>query len=340
MSHKFHIGEWYGVPFVDLSNEERIELSGHRVGGHALKKTEVSRLISLREKQDTGKLSGQESARLAKLTRLLDEQNTNEKPCPFRTDQAHPTCTKPGGVCSLQLYGVSQEAVSEIGGLRGTPRALCPYRFHQENIVFEQIAKSILGAQSPGLIGEVGFLKSTGNLDSDPGEDVGRIDMIIVDRATLGTPNVAWVAVEIQAVYFSGPEMKAEFDQIKAAGGRAAGPKKVRRPDYRSSGPKRLMPQLQIKVPTLRRWGKKMAIVVDEPFFCSMGEMNLVDDVSNADIVWVLVEFQRVPNSRHRQLRVVREVYTTLESSIDGLTGGVPVSLTEFEQRIGDKINL
>jgi hypothetical protein len=30
-----------------------------------------------------------------------------------------------------------------------------------------------------------------------------------------------------------------------------------RRPDFRSSGPKRLMPQLQIKVPTISRWGRR-----------------------------------------------------------------------------------
>jgi hypothetical protein len=33
----------------------------------------------------------------------------------------------------------------------------------------------------------------------------------------------------------------------------------------------------------------------------------------------------------------VQEVYTTLESSIEGLTGGTPVSLDEFEFRIRSK---
>src|SRR3990172_7461137 len=64
-----------------------------------------------------------------------------------------------------------------------------------------------------------------------------------------------------------------------------------RRPDYRSSGPKRLMPQLQIKVPTLRRWGKKMAVVVDGDFFGSMGRMNFADDMSNCDVAWFVVNY-------------------------------------------------
>jgi hypothetical protein len=65
-------------------------------------------------------------------------------------------------------------------------------------------------------------------------------------------------------VYFYGASMTAEFKMLRYH--EAAGVPFLagHRPDYRSSGPKRLMPQLQIKVPSLRRWGKKMAVVVDE----------------------------------------------------------------------------
>jgi Restriction endonuclease NotI len=146
-----------------------------------------------------------------------------------------------------------------------------------------------------------------------------------------------WAAVEIQAVYFSGREMNIEFRHLAETGGAISMAQEGRRPDYRSSGPKRLMPQLQIKVPTLRRWGKKMAIVVDVPFFQSMGAMQSVPHVSNADIVWFLVDFVDQEGAGEKVLTVVREVYTTLESSIEGLTGGIPVSLDEFEVRIKSK---
>ncbi|MFP5442236.1 MAG: NotI family restriction endonuclease, partial [Betaproteobacteria bacterium] len=111
-----------------------------------------------------------------------------------------------------------------------------------------------------------------------------------------------------------------------------------RRPDYRSSGPKRLMPQLQIKVPTLRRWGKKMAVVVDRAFFDSIGEMDNVADISNADIAWFVVRFEEVEGQK--RTRIVRDEvrYTTLERSVEGLTGGKPVPLPVFETRITDKI--
>jgi hypothetical protein len=112
-----------------------------------------------------------------------------------------------------------------------------------------------------------------------------------------------------------------------------------RRPDYRSSGPKRLMPQLQIKVPTLRRWGRKMAVVVDRAFFDSIGEMDNVADLSNADVAWFIVRFEEIEGQT--KTRLVRDEvrYTTLERSVEGLTGGKPVPRSVFEDRINEKKN-
>jgi hypothetical protein len=115
-------------------------------------------------------------------------------------------------------------------------------------------------------------------------------------------------------------------------------PAKLRRPDFRSSGPKRLLPQLQIKVPTLRRWGKKMAVIVDAAFFNSLGPMEHVDHVSNADIVWCIVTYDENQTGLTAPLRVSALVNTTLESAIVGLTAGKPVTKPEFEQRIEQKI--
>ena len=115
-------------------------------------------------------------------------------------------------------------------------------------------------------------------------------------------------------------------------------PRQIRRPDYRSSGPKRLMPQLQIKVPTLRRWGKKMAVVVDKHFFESLGHMEEVGDLSNGDIAWFTVDFQEDDSgSRFKLVRNSVHV-TTLERATEGLTGGSAVTLTEFEDGIRSKL--
>ena len=334
MAERFHIAEWYGRPFLSLSDTERLECATFRVGGNAMSKADLARLAELASKVF---LSEREKVRLASLRAALERQQANERPCPFRTDSAHPTCTKPGGVCSLRLYAEPDGNLSPVDGERGKIRALCPYRFHQNDTVFKAIGRSILGDEAPIKVGEVGFLESTGNLDSAQGEDVGRIDMILVRSDTPNGFPLEWAAVEIQAVYFSGKEMKIEFDHIAALLGHPTMPREIRRPDYRSSGPKRLMPQLQIKVPTLRRWGKKMVIVVDVPFFQSMGEMRTANHPSNADIIWVLVDFVERADSPHLHLEVVGQHATTLENAIEGLTGGTPVTRDQFERRIRDK---
>lgn len=338
MAERFHIAEWYGRPFLDLTQLERVRLSQHKVGAHTMKKVDVKRLIFLQEKAGLGGLTVREQARLDVLTALLDKQREGELPCPFRTDVVHPTCTKPGGVCSLRLYADDNGPFREVDGDRGLIRALCPYRFHQDNTAFRHIGEKLLGDPSPTQVGEIGFLKSTGNLDSAPGEDVGRIDMILVaDNLPDGT-DLKWCAVEVQAVYFSGKEMSIEFKDIEQRQGAVAMPVEIRRPDYRSSGPKRLMPQLQIKVPTLRRWGKKMAILVDVAFFKSMGTMKRVDHLSNCDVIWFLADFVRDSGEARYRIEIVEDFGTTLEIAIEGLTGGEPIALEEFEERIQWKI--
>jgi hypothetical protein len=163
--------------------------------------------------------------------------------------------------------------------------------------------------------------------------------MILVASNTPELAPMEWAALEIQAVYFSGNAMKGEFEAFADENvDWVIFPAGKRRPDYRSSGPKRLMPQLQIKVPTLRRWGKKMAVVVDRSFFDSIGEMDRVAHISNADIAWFVVKFEEVPGSN--QMRLVKDEvrYTTLERSVEGLTGGKPVTLPVFQERIRDKV--
>lgn len=338
MAERFHIAEWYGHPFMDLTPIDRVRLAQHRVGSHTMRKADINRLSVLQERAALGQLNERDQARLDALTVMLDKQNLGEQPCPFRTDTAHPTCTKPGGVCSLRLYTDDDGPFRPVEGVRGMIRALCPYRFHQDKTAFQHIGNRLLGDEAPIQAGEVGFLESTGNLDSAPGEDVGRIDMILIANNNLSDSEMRWAAVEVQAVYFSGREMAIEFRDIQERQGVAAMPVEGRRPDYRSSGPKRLMPQLQIKVPTLRRWGKKMAVLVDRAFFMSMGEMKRVEHLSNSDVVWFLADFRRQPGDKLYHLEIVDEFATTLESAIEGLTGGEAVSLEEFEARIRGKI--
>ena len=300
---RFSIGEWYGRLFTSLTAKERLEYA---------------------EMQDT------------------HPDKRKAMPCPFKrsTPGQEPTCSKEGGGCSLRLYQEGEGGLAEtVEGATGELRASCPYRFHEGLDAFLWAGENILEDPKAIMVPEVGFLESSKTTDSEGGDDVGRIDMVVVQRGETGPAMpLHWCALEVQGVYFSGNKMELEFRAIVKAKGALIFPAATRRPDYRSSGPKRLMPQLQIKVPTLRRWGKKMAVVVDRSFFDSMGAMVRIDDLSLCDIAWFIVRFEEVPGKGRAKLVRDEAYYTTLEQAVDGLTGGKPLTKPQFESRIKDKI--
>jgi hypothetical protein len=300
---RYGIAEWYGRSFVRLTPEDRQELA--RV--QAVEKTRRPRFA-----------------------------------CPFRsTPENGVLCTKAGGVCTLRRYELDEETgritwpTSEGGNLV----TICPHRFKQGGFIYGWIGEEVLGCPDPLIVGEVGFLEQESPAGQDGAggaylEDVGRIDNVLVHPSKVP---LHWVPLEIQAVYFSGPSMSKEFAALRVSGRSALPfPTAIRRPDYRSSGPKRLMPQLQIKVPALRRWGKKMAVVVDLGFFLALGSMDHVRDISNCDIAWFVVDYDEGGGEfmlKRESLRM-----TTLERAVEGLTGGSPVSLSVFERRVRKKL--
>ena len=289
-------------------------------------------------------MSPEERRRLAsELTGPVGARRAHN--CPFQALKPHAECKKKDGVCSLRLYELDSEQETDkakakpVEGARGAIRVTCPYRFHQNLDIVKWVGAEILKAPDALIASEVGFLEANKGLDSNEKDDVGRLDMILVARDTPPNTPLNWTALEIQAVYFSGDKMTVDIgDLAKSSEDYPLLPKGKRRPDYRSSGPKRLMPQLQIKVPTLRRWGKKMAVVVDKAFFDSIGQMDHVSEISNADIAWFIVRIERSGDSDIAKLVLDSIRFTTLERSVEGLTGGQPVPLPTFESRIREKL--
>ena len=267
----------------------------------------------------------------------LSRAQQKEQPCiPRLAENPNERCNKKGGVCSLRLFQMSGQTVSPVSGLDGALRTSCPNRFKEEMKVFHWVGETILDTPDPIIIKEIGFLEKPRELVEGRGrkDDVGRIDMVLVHP---DTRVFSWCALEMQAVYFSGDAMGKDFGYIaRYDGNDLPFPAGKRRPDYRSSGPKRLMPQLQIKVPTLRRWGKKMAVIIDRSFFDEIGQMDRVKDISHCDIAWFVVKYEE------KGTKVILEPdfvsFTTLEKTVEGLTGGTPVSLGEFERRIKRKL--
>jgi len=248
------------------------------------------------------------------------------QPCRFRGS----SCSKAGGVCSLRQY---KERADHAIPCSDDLVTLCPCRFLEDGVVFSWVARELLRDASPVVLSELPFLVGKSGKKE---KAVGKIDNVLVAAKT---ERLIWCALEMQAVYFSGKAMKSDFELMqnwKKEG--IPFPTQQRRPDFRSSGPKRLMPQLQIKVPTISRWGKKTAVVVDLPFWNSLGEMTEVKNVSNCDIAWFVVNYQKKGDTGQFALREHSLHLTTLDRAVEGLTGGVPTSLAAFEEDIRKRL--
>jgi hypothetical protein len=254
-------------------------------------------------------------------------------PCPFLPNSG---CNKKGGVCSLRLYEKrEQNPVQGIGPIVTT----CPRRFLQENEIYTWVAEVLLGTTEPIILSEIGFLDRLRETESAPeqGEDddfIGRIDKVLLHPTR--TP-LDWCALELQAVYFSGQAMKREFEMLaKFEEQGLPYPAAHRRPDWRSSGPKRLLPQLQTKTPTIRTWGKKIAVVIDEAFFHSLVGLDRERHLSNSEIAWFVVGYQ--PCEVGWKLVRKEVVFTKLDASVKALTGGTPLPKEAFESQLLSKL--
>ena len=232
-------------------------------------------------------------------------------PCPFR--RGRPPCSKRGGVCSIQAPG-------------GRPVVTCPSRFEEGDLIPNWLAR-IVGFPEVYLAREVPFMRSP-----ETGRPAGRIDLVVAGSDTAA----AWFGLEIQAVYFSGAGMQADFEALLTDDGVAPpAPSGFRRPDWRSSSAKRLMPQLQIKAPTLRRWGTKLAVAVDLPFFEAIGGPSArpSHDFDDGDVVWLVPCMTDAFGLEEHHWEVL-----SLEDSSDKLLSAETVKRREFEDTLRAKL--
>lgn len=245
-------------------------------------------------------------------------QNGHRMPCPFTGGD----CTKGGGVCSIRPYSADGDRIAEPVG----PNAVtCPSRFEQHQMLLGWLAELVGFDSGAQMAREVPFMVGP------TGTAAGMIDLVVA----VESHDLRWYGLEVQAVYFSGAGMGREFDVLTSDDGEAAPfPVAHRRPDWRSSSAKRLMPQLQVKVPTLRRWGSKIAVAVDLPFYGSIGgpSPDPNRDLDSGDVIWLVSEAHDGQLSR-RHWEVL-----TLEQTCDKLLAAEPVTRTAFEQTLRDKL--
>ena len=227
----------------------------------------------------------------------------------------------------MRRYNLADD--TRIGDPEGQPVVMCPSRFQDEQVVIEWLAE-IAGfrIEDTSVAREVPFMMGT-----NTGRPAGMIDLVVANSADR---KVEWYGLEIQAVYFSGRAMRTEFEALtKDSEMSPPFPVERRRPDWRSSGAKRLMPQLQIKAPTVRRWNTKMAVAVDRPFLEAIGgpSSNPSRDLGDGDIIWLVVEL----DEEFRLTRWHWEVLT-LEDSSAKLLAARTIRQADFEQTLIDKL--
>lgn len=255
-------------------------------------------------------------------------RDTDDAPaCPFQSPGTR--CAKQGGVCSIRRY--SRGVDDALGPGAGTPVVVCPNRFEQECLPARWLVEIVgFDAAEAQVATEVAFMRGT-----ETGKPAGKIDMVV---ASTSDETVRWYGLEVQAVYFSGKGMRSEFERLRD-GAPVRFPDAVRRPDWRSSSAKRLMPQLQIKVPTLRRWQAKMAVVVDRSFFNSIGGPSPAPsrDLGDGDIIWMVVDMDCSDPTAGRLTRDHWEVMT-LEASSDRLLAAETVPQQAFLDLLQQKL--
>ncbi len=106
-------------------------------------------------------------------------------------------------------------------------------------------------------------------------------------------------------------------------------------PDYLSSSRKRLAPQLIYKGGILHKWGRKMAVVVDENFFAQLPELEEVDK-EHADIAWMVYGFQK--KGDRYSLRKKGTRYTRFENALATITTPQVGNMNHFVEYLKDRI--
>lgn len=270
----------------------------------------------------------------------INSDLSNAPICPFLSTLVPDTrCNKASGVCSIRRYAAGEDGTGiTIPGDKVV--TVCPSRFLQKldngKTLFVWISEKLLNGHRPTVVKETPFLRTVSDsLENDEGETkkAGRIDWIIVNPNTMDAGELEWCAIETQALYFSGNKMRLEFDAYARAPTPVLFPIGKRRPDYRSSGPKRLSPQLDVKVPVLRNWGKKVVVVIDRYFYNNMYALkdsfprakNEQEKRDNSDVIWFIVDYDDDMNMTASEI-----IYTTLELSRTALNATEPLSKSDF----------
>lgn len=109
-----------------------------------------------------------------------------------------------------------------------------------------------------------------------------------------------------------------------------------RRPDFRSCAQKRLIPQLQLKIPVFRRWGKKFFVVVDSNFFGSLPSFPETTP-SNSELTWLAYPIANVGGNF--LLTDPTVIYSEWDEVQNSLREGKPPEPSEIVRELQAKLD-
>jgi hypothetical protein len=171
----------------------------------------------------------------------------------------------------------------------------------------------------------------------DTDKRIGKIDFLIAVLDSSGQPS-DFAALEVQAVYISGKSVRPFFNEFLRTGILPEGGKA--RPDYRSSAQKRLMPQLSLKVPVFRRWGKRFFVVVDQPFFTALPRIRRVEGKENSEITWLVYRLHRNRSGCGYTMSNPEVVFTLWDDVLTALREGEAPQQSQVLAEIASRVSL
>lgn len=249
------------------------------------------------------------------------KQIRSSKYCPFRQTP----CTKvskvdPLGVCSLTT---GQEAT-----------VVCPTRFLENGKIFKDASRLAFGSDATVVVfPEYKLLTVKGGGKKGKDKKIGKVDFLI--GSLCEGHIVDFAAIEVQAVYTSGGGVRDSFDSYFGRNLKASIDDELR-VDFRSSAQKRLFPQLALKVPVFRRWGKKFFVVIDNRFFDALPEFETTAS-GNSEITWL--SYPLVGNGEKLSFDEVEIIYSEWDAVSHALREGDPPEsptevLSELQQKL------
>jgi hypothetical protein len=247
----------------------------------------------------------------------------NARRCRFKDGPCNKSSkTDPIGICSVSD---GAEAAS-----------LCPIRFQDDGQIFRDAARIAFGETATfAVFPEIRILQVPDPKKSGGIKKIGKVDFVLgrIDESEV----TDFCAVEVQAAYFSGTETRSVltyFMKNKNFGTLDT----FRRPDFRSSAQKRLIPQLQLKVPVFRRWGKKFFVVVDSQFFRSLPDFRTTTP-ANSELTWLVYPLER--QGEVYRMQDVQPAYTEwadVETSLrEGRAPDPSEIITELQLKFASK---